>query len=279
MDDNVGIAGYYWGTSSSYRFNSFSVSGKEARLSVNTAGIYYVTALDTNGNLSDTQSVTFYKTILNANGGSVSLKSVLTQAGKSFDFPTPTRSGHKYLGWSSYPFDTEGDTSLRPVSSTTYYAIWQAEENAKPTVKLTTTNDVAAKQTVILTMKDSDGISGYYWGTDPDCTKNKYTAYTYNSTGINVTASGTYYAVAVDQKGNLSDAASVTFRKTTLHPNGGSCRVTSVLTKQGNSFELPTPTREGCNYLGWATAPDAAEGIKTLAPTADATYYALWRST
>ena len=47
-------------------------------------------------------------------------------------------------------------------------------------------------------MKDSDGISGYYWGTDPDCTKNKYTAYTYNSTGINVTASGTYYAVAVD---------------------------------------------------------------------------------
>ena len=279
MDDNVGIAGYYWGTSSSYRFNSFSVSGKEARLSVNTAGIYYVTALDTNGNLSDTQSVTFYKTILNANGGSVSLKSVLTQAGKSFDFPTPTRSGHKYLGWSSYPFDTEGDASLRPVSSTTYYAIWQAEENAKPTVKLTTTNDVAAKQTVILTMKDSDGISGYYWGTDPDCTKNKFTAYTYNSTGINVTASGTYYAVAVDQKGNLSDAASVTFRKTTLHPNGGSCRFTSVLTKQGNSFELPTPTREGCNYLGWATAPDAAEGIKTLAPTADATYYALWRST
>ena len=73
-------------------------------------------------------------------------------------------------------------------------------------------------------MKDSDGISGYYWGTDPDCTKNKFTAYTYNSTGINVTASGTYYAVAVDQKGNLSDAASVTFRKTTLHPNGGSCR-------------------------------------------------------
>ncbi len=93
MDDNVGIAGYYWGTSSSYRFNSFSVSGKEARLSVNTAGIYYVTALDTNGNLSDTQSVTFYKTILNANGGSVSLKSVLTQAGKSFEFKAIPRCG------------------------------------------------------------------------------------------------------------------------------------------------------------------------------------------
>lgn len=279
MDDNAGIAGYYWGTSSSYRFNSFSVSGKEARIAVSTAGVYYVTALDTNGNLSDTQSVTFYKTILNASGGSVSPNAVLTQAGKSFDFPTPTRSGYKYIGWSSLPLDTEGDTSLQPDRSTTYYAVWQAEENTKPTVKLTTTNEVAARQTVILTMKDSDGIRGYYWGTNPDCTKNKYTDYTYNSAGENVTASGTYYAVAVDKKGSLSDTASVTFYQTRLNPNGGSVRLASVLTQAGKSVELPTPTREGCICLGWATAPDAAEGVKTLAPTADATYYALWRGT
>ena len=277
MDDNAGVAGYYWGTSSDYRFNSFSASGKEAAVKVVTAGTYYVNALDTSGNLSDTQSVTFYKTMLHPNGGAVSLKAVLTQAGKSFDFPTPERSGFKYLGWASSPMDAEGDLSLQPERSTTYYAVWEKADNGKPTVKLTATDAVAARQTVIITMKDSDGIRGYYWGTDPDCTKNKFTDFAYNSTGENVTASGTYYAVAVDKNGNLSDRASVTFYKTLLNSTGGTVHVTSVLTPAGKSFALPTPTREGYTYLGWAVKPDAAEGVKTLTPVSDATYYALWR--
>lgn len=278
MDDNTGIAGYYWGTSSDHRYNSFSASGKEVSLRISTAGTYYATAIDTSGNLSDTQAVTFYKTMLNANGGSVSMKAVLTQAGKSFDFPKPTRSGYKYLGWASSPMDDEGYLLLQPIRSTTYYAVWQLESNGKPTVKLTSTNDVAARQTVILTMKDSDGIRGYYWGTNPDCTKNKFIFCAYNSAGENVTASGTYYAVVMDKNGNLSDRASVTFYATLLHSNGGSVRVSKVLTQAGKSFALPAPVRENYFYLGWAAKPDATEGVKTLTPTANATYYALWKN-
>ena len=61
-------------------------------------GTYYATAMDINGKLSDTVSVTFVKTSLNANGGFVSPAAVLTAKGNSFDLPTPTRSGFAYLG-------------------------------------------------------------------------------------------------------------------------------------------------------------------------------------
>ena len=132
LSDNVGIKGYYWGTNSSYSNNTFtSTSSASISTTVDSAGTYYATAVDTSGNVSDTQSITFYKTTLDANGGSVSPTSVLTKFGYSFTFPTPTRSGnYVYNGWSTSSSASSGAKSLSPFSNTTHYAIWKTNNNS-----------------------------------------------------------------------------------------------------------------------------------------------------
>ena len=82
----------------------------------------------------------------------------------------------------------------------------------------------------------------------------------------------------MDTSGNVSSTVSITFYKTTLNANGGSVSPTSVLTKSGNSFTFPTPTRSNYTYVGWSTSSSATSGVKTLSPSSNATYYAVWKT-
>ena len=140
MSDNVGLAGYYWGTSSSTSPTFTSISGKNYTATINnysTTGTSYLTVKDTSGNIYQTSKV-FYKTTLNANGGSVTPASVFTMSGNSFTFPTPTKSGNTYIGWSTSSSATSGVKNFTPTSNATYYAIWQQNptpSNAKITVE------------------------------------------------------------------------------------------------------------------------------------------------
>ena len=276
--DNIGIKGYYWGTSSSYSNNAYTTtSSTSISKTVDSAGTYYATAVDTSGNVSSTVSITFYKTTLNANGGSVSPTSVLTKSGNSFTFPTPTRSNYTYVGWSTYSSATSGVKTLSPSSNTTYYAVWSYVDSQKPTASLSSTNNVASSQTVTISMSDNVGIKGYYWGTSSSYSNNSYTSTSSTSISKTVDSSGTYYATAVDTSGNVSSTVSITFYKTTLNANGGSVSPTSVLTKSGNSFTFPTPTRSNYTYVGWGTSSSASSGVKTLTPSSNITYYAVWQ--
>ena len=277
--DNIGIKGYYWGTSSSYSNNAYTTtSSTSISKTVDSAGTYYATAVDTSGNVSSTVSITFYKTTLNANGGSVSPTSVLTKSGNSFTFPTPTRSNYTYVGWSTYSSATSGVKTLSPSSNTTYYAVWSYVDSQKPTASLSSTNNVASSQTVTISMSDNVGIKGYYWGTSSSYSNNSYTSTSSTSISKTVDSAGTYYATAVDTSGNVSSTVSITFYKTTLNANGGSVSPTSVLTKSGNSFTFPTPTRSNYTYVGWGTSSStsASNAVKTLSPSSNATYYAVW---
>ncbi len=279
LSDNVGIKGYHWGTSSSYSNNTYATtSSTSISKTVNSAGTYYATAVDTSGNVSSTVSITFYKTTLNANGGSVSPSSVLTKSGNSFTFPTPTRSDYTYVGWSTSSTATSGVKTLSPSSNATYYAVWSNADSQKPTVSLSSTNNVAASQTVTISMSDNVGIKGYYWGTSASYSNNTYTTSSSTSVTKTVNSLGTYYVAAVDTSGNISDNKSITFYKTTLKANGGSVSPTSVLTKSGNSFTFPTPTRSNYSYVGWSTSSTATSGVKTLSPTSSLTYYAVWKT-
>ena len=142
MSDNVGLAGYYWGTSSSLSPTFTSISGKNYSTSIynfSSIGKYYLTVKDTSGNVFQT-SATFYKTTLNANGGTVTPTTVITMSRNSFTFPTPTPSSseYSYNGWSTSSSATSGAKTLTPSSSTTYYAVWKpnpAPTNAKLTVE------------------------------------------------------------------------------------------------------------------------------------------------
>ena len=128
MNDNQGIAGYYWGTSSTYSSNTYtSTSSKQVTKQISSSGTYYLTAKNLSGSVSQTQSITFYKTTLNGNGATVSPSYVLTRSGNSFSFPTVSKSGYTYKGWSTSSTATSGQTTLTPTKNTTYYAVFEKE--------------------------------------------------------------------------------------------------------------------------------------------------------
>ncbi|MCQ2485669.1 MAG: leucine-rich repeat protein [Clostridia bacterium] len=280
LSDNVGVAGYYWGTSSTYSNNTYTAtSSSSVNKTMSSSGTYYLTVKDTSGNVSSNYSITFYKTTLNANGGSVSPTSVLTKSGNTFTFPTPTRSGYTYSGWSTSGTATSGVTTLKPTSNSTYYAVWTQNDTTKPTGSISSTNNVAASQTVTLSLSDNVGVAGYYWGTSSTYSNNTYTATSSSSVNKTMSSSGTYYLTVKDTSGNVSSNYSITFYKTTLNANGGSVSPTSVLTKSNNTFSFPTPTKSGYTYSGWSTSSTATSGVTTLKPTSNSTYYAVWQST
>lgn len=149
-----------------------------------------------------------------------------------------------------------------------------------PTAVITSTNDVAASQKVTLTMSDNVGITGYFWGTNSNFARNTFT-FTTATTAITatktITEAGTYYLTLKDASGNVSKTYSVTFYKTTLDGNGGEVSPKSVLTMSGNSFAFPSATKYGYRLEGWATSAGAKDGVTTLMPTGNSTYFAVWK--
>lgn len=150
-------------------------------------------------------------------------------------------------------------------------------DTEKPTVSISSTNSVASSQTVTLNLSDNVGIQGYYWGTSSQYADNTYTTTTNKSILKTVNLSGTYYATVIDTSGNVSTTQSITFYKTTLNANGGTVSPTSVLTKSGNSFTFPTPTRSNYSCKGWSTSSTASSGVNSLSPSSNSTYYAVWK--
>jgi uncharacterized repeat protein (TIGR02543 family) len=137
LSDNIGIAGYYWGTSPSYINNAYTSTSTSVSKTVTDSGTYYLTAEDTSGNVSTTQSITFYETTLNANGGTVDNTTILTKSGNSFTPLIPTRSDYAFNGWATSRTATSGSTSITPTSDRTYYATWYYAPAQKLTQKIT----------------------------------------------------------------------------------------------------------------------------------------------
>lgn len=152
-----------------------------------------------------------------------------------------------------------------------------ASDTIKPTGSISTTNNISSSQTVTLKLSDNKGIAGYYWGTSSSYGNNSYTATSSGNVTKTVSAPGTYYFTVKDTSGNVSSTYSVTFYRTTLNAHGGSVSPSSVLTRSGNSFTLPTPKRSGYSYKGWATSSSASSGVKSVTPNANRTYYAVWQ--
>lgn len=284
LSDNYRIAGYYWGRSIDYAGNKYySVNSTETTVretvTVSIADTYFLTVVDKKNNTSATVSVTFDKLTLNPEGGVVTPEYLIIQRGNSVVLPKPVRSGYKFKGW-RYTSDPAYLTDTwKSTENYSLFAEWElSADNTAPTASVSATNNVAASQTATLSMNDNVGIVGYYWGTNSNYTNNNYTTSTNTSVTKTVSDAGTYYLTAKDTSGNVSSTVSITFYKTTLNANGGTVSPASVLTKSGNSFTFPTPTRSGNTYQGWNTSSSAASGVKTLTPTSNTTYYAVWKA-
>ena len=250
---------------------------------------YYVKVRAYNENVGTISFSTIgqYTVTYNANGGSGAPADQTKIHGTNLTLSTgsPKRSGYIFKGWGTS--STATTVSYQPGgtyssnSNLTLYAIWTPADTTKPTVSISSTNNVSSSQTVTLSMNDDVGVVSYYWGTSSNPSSSSYTTITSTkSTSIQktVSSSGTYYLIAKDAAGNVSSTASITYYNTTFDANGGSVSPTSVLTKSSNSFTPPTPTRFGYKFKGWSTSSVATSGSTTITPTSNTTYYAIWQA-
>ncbi|MBR2152948.1 MAG: InlB B-repeat-containing protein [Clostridia bacterium] len=125
MNDNVGVVGYYFGTSANYADNAYVAStDATATLKVSAAGKYYITVVDAEGNVSETITVVFYMITLNANGGTAALQQILVKEGNTVSLPIATKENYGFAGWATDADATEGVVSITVTANATYYAIW-----------------------------------------------------------------------------------------------------------------------------------------------------------
>lgn len=137
LNDDVGVAGYYWGTSpSSLRYIELEPNYEVGQTTVTTlapasigGGTYYMQVKDTSGNVSRLYSMTYNKIMFDFNDGSSIPACLMAQRGKVCGVPQPTRTGYSFKGWSENQTAAYGITTMFTVTvDKTYYAIWSKDE-------------------------------------------------------------------------------------------------------------------------------------------------------
>ncbi len=133
MSDEDGIAGYYWGTNSSYQKNPFTETNATSEsILVKNDGTYYLTAQNVNGNISETVSLTIYEIVYYhykiAEPGTGLVQYIVS--GSNYKLPTYKADGYRLLGWATEEGATTatyepGETFVANQKRTVYYAVWQ----------------------------------------------------------------------------------------------------------------------------------------------------------
>ena len=155
--------------------------------------------------------------------------------------------------------------------------VTKIDDSTSTDCSISSTNNVASTQTVTLFMYSDTGISGYYWGKNPNYRSNTYTSSSSTSVTKTVSESGTYYLTVKDTSGNISSTQSIRFCETTLNANGGKVSNKKILTLINTKITLPTPTKSGYTFVGWSTISSSDIGVKTITPISNSTYYAIWK--
>ena len=119
--DNV--SNYYWGTKENPDENDFeNVTATVVEKKVSKEGTYYLVAKNEKRQLKVKR--TFYKTDLNANGGKVNTKCIITESGKNLTLPKPTKKNFVFSGWTLGSNTKTKYSKVKVTSNKTYKAIW-----------------------------------------------------------------------------------------------------------------------------------------------------------
>jgi len=195
--------------------------------------------------------LTGYTITMDLNGGSGETALLYTVIDDEFALPTPTRNGYEFVGWTGEGI-TMPQTSVKiPKGSTgnkAYTANWQV-----------------IKYTIITLLEGGNaGSSGAYAYTVeetfmlPTPTRTGYTFLGWTGEGIT-----TPQPNVTIPKGSTGDKTYIenwelTEYNITMDLSGGSGQEKVVYTITDEDFELPTPTRNGYEFVGWT-----GEGITT----------------
>ena len=213
-----------------------------------------------------------YTVTLDTAGGDPIRPIQYTVESEAFQLPTPVRTGYIFLGWTGEGITEPQEIIEIPQGSTgdrTYTANWQVIE-----------------YTIITLLEGGNaGSSGEYFYTVeqtvtlPTPTRTGYTFLGWTGEGIT-----TPQPNVTIPKGSTGDKKYIenwklTEYNITMDLNGGSGQEKVVYTMTDEDFELPTPTRNGYEFVGWTgegiTTPQTQVIIPT-GSTGNRTYTANW---
>ena len=217
--------------------------------------------------------LTEYNIAMDLNGGSGQEKVVYTMTDEDFELPTPTRNGYEFVGWTGEGITTPQTSVKIPTGSTgnkAYTANWKVIEY---TITLDT-NGGPAVSPIKYTVEDSFTLPyplrpGY-----------EFVGWTLDGSGmLPAMPLIIYYGTT----GNLRYKAEWRLAEytITMDLDGGSGQEKMVYTMTDEEFELPTPTRNGYEFVGWTgeriTTPQTSVKI-SKGSTGNKAYTANWKA-
>ena len=216
--------------------------------------------------------LTEYNITMDLNGGSGQEKVVYTMTDEDFELPTPTRNGYEFVGWTGEGITTPQTSVKIPKGSTgnkAYTANWQVIEY---TITLDT-NGGPVVSPIKYTVEDTFTLPyilrpGY-----------EFAGWTLDGSGM---LPFTPLIIYPGTTGDLHYKAEWRLAEytITMDLNGGSGQEKVVYTITDEDFELPTPTRNGYEFVGWTgeriTTPQTSVKIPK-GSTGNKAYTANWK--
>ena len=216
--------------------------------------------------------LTEYTITMDLSGGSGQEKVVYTMTDEDFELPTPTRNGYEFSGWTGEGITTPQTDVTIPKGSTgnkAYTANWKVIEY---TITLDT-NGGPVVSPIKYTVEDS--VTLPY----PLRTGYEFAGWTLDGSGM---PPFTPLIIYPGTTGNLRYKAEWLLAEytITMDLNGGSGQEKVVYTITDEDFELPTPTRNGYEFVGWTgeriTTPQTSVKIPK-GSTGNKAYTANWK--
>ena len=216
--------------------------------------------------------LTEYNITMELNGGSGQEKVVYTMTDEDFELPTPTRNGYEFVGWTGEGITTPQTSVIIPKGSTgnkAYTANWQVIEY---TITLDT-NGGPVVSPIKYTVEDLFTLPyilrpGY-----------EFAGWTLDGSGM---LPFTPLIIYPGTTGDLHYKAEWRLAEytITMDLDGGSGQEKVVYTITDEDFELPTPTRNGYEFVGWTgeriTTPQTSVKIPK-GSTGNKAYTANWK--
>ena len=216
--------------------------------------------------------LTEYNITMDLNGGSGQEKVVYTMTDEDFELPTPTRNGYEFVGWTGEGITTPQTSVKIPKGSTgnkAYTANWKVIEY---TITLDT-NGGPVVSPIKYTVEDLFTLPyilrpGY-----------EFAGWTLDGSGM---LPFTPLIIYPGTTGDLRYKAEWRLAEytITMDLNGGSGQEKVVYTITDEEFELPTPTRNGYEFVGWTgeriTTPQTSVKIPK-GSTGNKAYTANWK--
>ena len=192
-----------------------------------------------------------YTVTLDTAGGDPIRPIQYTVESEAFQLPTPVRTGYIFLGWTGEGITEPQKTIEIPQGSTgdrTYTANWQVIEYT--IITLLEGGNAGSSEVYFYTVEQTVTL--------PTPTRTGYTFLGWTGEGIT-----TPQPNVTIPKGSTGDKRYIenwelTEYNITMDLNGGSGETTLLYTVIDDEFALPTPTRNGYEFVGWT-----GEGITT----------------